>query len=377
MLKHGTIIVTLVMVLTASVASIVPACASEWSDNEIKTVEQLSDWAAKFAKTSSKVSPFTKAFAESAEKVKGFLKGTLTTVTDKTLYDPAWFEHLDDERLSMDKTVPPNLQSLNSKGAYEKIVGPPEQATYMSGQEELRTLDKVGKKRAETITKMKANRDKLQKTAHGYEKEAATATKIGDGLNKIVEKYPNIDVAFVFTGVDGYVSLTALGWNEEVVPAFNDRATAATNAVKRYDTAIKAAEADLKTFNDLKSSLHSIWSGVDTQALNPASVDMNPGAVAKLKGEAEEATVNARTTAAELQKEAADIAKHDAGISKVQAFLALARSANEVAGAMNSEQGSGNQAATTTTNATIVINNRTTVIFHVVPGAYLQQERHG
>lgn len=366
----------LVICFTGDFGSVTAVHASEWIDNEKEIVGKLGKWAGDFAKKSDQISPFTKALAE----VVGKARGLVETVTNKSLIDPAKFEQLDADRQEMDATMPPALPSLNAPGAYKAMVGDVETpATYESGQEELGTLDKVGAERAETISKMKVNRDTLQETATRYQANADTAAKVGDGLDKIIEENPMIDVAFSFTGVNGYFSITALAWDAEIEPAFNERATAAQNAVKRFDTAIQAGELDLKTFNSLKSEFRHMYSldptAIDTQGLNPSSVDMNPGAVGKLLEEARAATAHAQEVADTLQKEAADIAKHNGEISRIQMFLGMMRSVGTVADATTDESAAAN--TTTTTTTTTINNDNRKFYFKVVPGAFLQQDRRG
>lgn len=363
-----------VMISVLLFLSVPTAQASEWLDDEWGIVKKMGEQATEFAATSSKVSPFTKAFAESAKKLAGFLNDTLVTVTDKTLYDPKWFEQLDEQRLAADKLMPPDLPSLNAPGAYRAMVGPAETATYLSGKEELRMLDRVGEERAKTLKGLKAERDKLKKTVDRYKAEADTAHKIGSQLNKVVEEYPGIDVAFAFTGVNGYVSLTALGWETEVEPAFNDRLMAAENALRRFDKIIKSGEADLTTFNQLKANMRSIWAGIDSQSLNPASVSMNPGQVERLKGDAEKATAEALAVSAELQKQAADIAKHNEGISRIQNFIGMAKTATD-AGQLAEEAQSSAPSPTPSPEAKSPPKSKQ--IFKTVPGASLPIPRRG
>src|SRR4051812_38656230 len=108
---------------------------------------------------------------------------------------------------------------------------------------------------------------------------------------------------------------------------------------------------------------------VDTQNLNPGSVDMNPGAVAKLLEQASAANARAQATAAQMQKEASEIAAHNAGISKVQKFTGLMRAA----GALESATTDSGSSSTTTINQT----RTTTIYFKVVPGEFFEQERRG
>lgn len=319
-------------------ASPLPAGNSEWSDVELETLKNLGDWATDFAKSSKKVSPITKALATAADRLK---KSTfLETVSDKNMIRDEDLERMDTERREMDKAMPPTLAPMNDRGAYTKIVGDIDApATYESGLEELKKLDAAGQQREKLIKQLETNREELDKVAQRYQQDADSGAKISEGLNKLVEKHPELDAFFVLTG-NGYLSLTALGYETEFLPGLIDRASAAKDAVNRYDKAIKAAKDDLKSFNDLKSFFRRMYSfdpsAVDAQNLNPQGVDMNPGAVAKLLEQAKEATAKVQETAAALQAEADRINAHNAGISRFQGFVGLVRASMEVGRAVNS-----------------------------------------
>jgi hypothetical protein len=371
--RKGVIATALLVSVVAAALAIQPVQASEWTEGESKIVEKLSEWATKFAKESDKVSPFTKALAEVADKIKV----SIATVTDRTFIEPEWLDNLDAQRRAMDQTIPPILPSLNAPGTYRKMVGNiGEPSTYESGAEELRTLGKVGNERADTIAEMKKNRNSLKAVAERYKKESELGHKIGDAYDKVLTEIPHIDTLFAFTGVNGYFSLTVVAWEAEVEPALDGRADAAEKAVARYDIAIKAADSDLKTFNTLKSGFRRMYgmdaAALDTQTLNPASVDMNPGAVGKLLDEANAAATRAQEVANQMEKEAEDISKHNAGISRVQKFTGMMRAAGELGKTFNEPPPS----STTTVQSKTYIDNRK-IYFQVVPDQYLQQNRRG
>lgn len=341
--------VAIAWVLAAPIPS---AVASEWLDQELQISKELGDWATTFAKTSNKVSPITKALATAADKLKKSI--ALDTITDKTMISFEDLERLDAERQTMDKVMPPTLETMNSKEAYKEIVGNIETpATYQSGLEELNKLDEAEKQRGRTIGRLEENREKLQKIAQSYQQDAEVGARISERLNKLVEEHPELDTFFVLTGM-GHLSLTALGYETEFLPALIDRASSAEEAVKRYDTAIKAAKDDLKRFNDLKSYFRRIYrvdpGAVDPLKLNPRAIDINPGVAGNKLEEARQATAKTHEIAAALQAEADRINAHNAKISRIQGFIGLARASIELGRAVNEVPSSTGTNTTSPTN---------------------------
>lgn len=117
---------------------------------------------------------------------------------------------------------------------------------------------------------------------------------------------------------------------------------AANALVKRYEDAIRAAEKDLKVFNDNKALFKKIWSADAISATPPAdaSGQLQTMQIQRIAEVMKEQTAATQAAAKELRQRAAETREHNAGIAKFQNWLNLVKAGIETGKAAS--EGSSN-----------------------------------
>ena len=117
---------------------------------------------------------------------------------------------------------------------------------------------------------------------------------------------------------------------------------AANALVKRYEDAIRAAEKDLKVFNDNKALFKKIWSADAISATPPAdaSGQLQTMQIQRIAEVMKEQTAATQAAAKALRQRAAETREHNAGIAKFQNWLNLVKAGIETGKAAN--EGSSN-----------------------------------
>lgn len=293
--------------------------ADSWTDTTAGWATRLADGASKLVKQLDSPSLLTEA-----------VNGVYKRVTDlKTVTDKTWVSEKDLQKVAEDISelnaieveVP---ESLNSKSAYQKITaGVRDPGTISAGNAELERLQKAADQREKLIAKMSEVRGKAQDLADRYQGTADVAEKLSRDTEHLVGDI-GIEIASRVAG--GSFSLSWIQFATDVVPALNERASAAKSLVKRHNNAIKAAEADLKVFNENKALATQIWGGdiAATGAPNPAG-QLTTLEIQRMARDMEEQDRAVEAASKALREEAAQIRAHNATISKYQQFLELVR----------------------------------------------------
>ena len=127
--------------------------------------------------------------------------------------------------------------------------------------------EKIANGFVSSLRQLKQDRDKLGSLEKEYARATETAEKLSREGEKLVGDVPIEITSYATTGRS--FGLSWLMFNTELIPALQERQSAAKDALKRYDDVISAAERDLKTFNDAKAFASAIWSNKSTSATSP------------------------------------------------------------------------------------------------------------
>jgi hypothetical protein len=257
--------------------------------------------------------------------IKKFKRDVDDWIDHETYTVTSYVDFADLERIDKDtsvlKAIDPRVDSLLSKKRLDLIhkVGDP---TVLTGAEELRKLQRASDVRGAEISQLEDSRHNLQLLRDGYEDTEKTARAISD---KLGDKVGNaaIEIYCLYNGRN--FGLSWFDLSEEMVPALQDRVTAADAALKALDASISFAKRDLKEFDTVRNFVAQIYERPGSTA--------GPTNIGDINKEMVSASKEAKRIADEYRRQADEIRAANARIAGIQRLLGLGKSLADLTGA--------------------------------------------
>jgi hypothetical protein len=257
---------------------------------------------------------------EALDKINEGVKLSLPS----SMVDADALTNLSNDVLQLNRLVPSPLPSINNMDSIRRIAaGSKNRGTLLGSSEELQRLEGAARKRQTEIDGLNRARGNLKSLKDTYAATADSARTLSDKIAKLSSN-PTIEF---FSRLSG--KSVALSWADletELVPALQERQSAAERAIERLNPVISSAETDLKGFNDARMFAAALFSETPVNGsatgLGASGV---PGTVsaklALIEKNMRDGTADSLKLADKMRDEANAIREHNANISKYQLML--------------------------------------------------------